>query len=297
MIIVASVLVGVVVTGYAAETFHRNVDSKPHKPGNEVVDSARRAAAFVDLLKPKSSIARQELFKILETLLVSSNPAFLNPAFASPHDADEMHVPRILRSSRIDRFQTHMQFDGDSSYGEIRPPSEKQIAYAQALAQQVKKPFPEKALKDSEECRDFIDDCLAKIPPTGSQIAFAETIAREVGIELPEVVTRSRKDCSDYISANRHLLPTEIGNKGDTRGSSSGPPTEKQLLFAIKLAQQRNLGLTAEQLSSKSEMSRFIDSCLNSGSEAETSALDAPTGGVSEGVVVREEEEDADIPF
>jgi hypothetical protein len=53
------------------------------------------------------------------------------------------------------------------------------------------------------------------------------------------------------------------GGMGYDSGAMKGrPPTEKQLLYAITLAQQRNVGLSAAELQDRSEVSRFIDESL-----------------------------------
>ena len=190
----------------------------------------------------------------------------LTPSLVCPR------VPPPLRMSRAAIHGTRMQYD-DESYGmayEQRPPSEKQVRYAQRLAQQLAKSLPQDALHDSEACSKFIDECLSEAPPSEKQVQFAQTIARDAGIELPAFVTTSSKACSEYINANQHLLSGRprsydggSGGMGMGMGMGMGnAPTEKQILFAARLARDRNLGLSAEVLADKAAMSGFIDECL-----------------------------------
>mmetsp|Transcript_4571 Transcript_4571/g.6458 ORF Transcript_4571/g.6458 Transcript_4571/m.6458 type:complete len:266 (-) Transcript_4571:66-863(-) len=189
--------------------------------------------------------------------------------------------PRGLKA--VTPYRARMQADDSgASYGnyggmfEARPPSEKQLAYAQRLAQQVGSTIPEDALKDSMQISQFIDDCLTKAKPTERQVAYAQTIARDAGIELPEAATRSSKACSEFIEANQHLLPgrRNMGTGVPVPGSAGGggmamggsmrnPPTQNQIMLAVSLAQQLNIGLAAEVLTDSAVMSRFIDECQN----------------------------------
>ena len=83
-------------------------------------------------------------------------------------------------------------------------------------------------------------------------------------------MSSSAKAISDYISANQGLMGGGGGAMGmgygggpvDAASMRGRPPTEKQLLYAITLAQQRNVGLSAAELLDRSEISRFIDESL-----------------------------------
>ena len=147
---------------------------------------------------------------------------------------------------------TRMQFDpAEVDYGfeggGPREPSEKQVRYAQRLAQQLAIPLPQDALIDFDACRSFIDDALTRTPASTKQIEFAEYIARTTGIELPPSATASSKAISEFIEANRKLLPNEPGaySPGQGAGMSSAPPTDKQILFAARLARENQMRCTS----------------------------------------------------
>lgn len=167
---------------------------------------------------------------------------------------------------------TRMQFDDTSplgfegNYGGGRPPSEKQVQYAQRLAQQTATELPQEALMDSDACSRFIDDALSRTPPSAKQVEYANTIARQLNMDMPPGVTASAKACSEFIDANQGLMGG-MGGGGGGRNLQAGPgqaPSEKQILFAARLARERQLGLSAEALSDRLAMSQFIDACLNS---------------------------------
>lgn len=168
--------------------------------------------------------------------------------------------PRALHATR-------MQFADDDpafNYFDQRPPSEKQVQYAQRLAQQLAKPLPEAALQDFDQCSQFIDECLSQAPPSQKQLQFAQQISQDAGIDLPSHSTVSAKAVSDYINDNQHLLKGMQRNfEGGMFIDLLGTPSDKQVLYAASLARQRNIGLSAEALSSKGAMSQFIDACLN----------------------------------
>lgn len=205
---------------------------------------------------------------------------FLTAFNAAPRMRPYVHMhhsaPRGLKA--VTPRRVHMQADdsaSDGNYGNygVLPPSEKQLGYAQRLAQQLGRTIPEDALHDSMVISQFIDDCLTEAKPTERQVAYAQTIARDAGIELPEAATRSSKACSEFIEANQHLLPSRrnmgMGLPGSTGGGvamgggTRYPPSQSQIMLAASLAQQLNIGLAAEVLADRVAMSRFIDECQN----------------------------------
>mmetsp|Transcript_73872 Transcript_73872/g.135025 ORF Transcript_73872/g.135025 Transcript_73872/m.135025 type:complete len:338 (-) Transcript_73872:14-1027(-) len=238
------------------------------------VDDSRfsaRPLADLEQLELKEQLAAPKPSQLLATVLLAFHPVpgmrcctTHTPPLHSP--TSTLHAPR-------------MQFE-DYDFGMYgsRTPSEKQLRYAQQLAQQLGKPLPDGASQDADRCSQFIDDCLAQRParpPSARQIAFAQDIARQTGIELPASATTSAKACSDYISANRDRLPprgagtgvgvdSSMGVSFGGAGSDSGAynmPSQKQILYAAQLAQRLNIGLSAEVLTDKRAMSQFIDEC------------------------------------
>lgn len=171
-----------------------------------------------------------------------------------------------------------------------RVPSEKQIAYAQRLAVQAAKPLPDAATADSGVCSQFIDEMLRELPPSQKQVAYAQTLAGKVGDELPDAALLSAAACSEYIDKM-----VGGGSGGDGYAATAAPPvnpnlpTDKQLLFACRLAREAQCDLPAEALRSKRDCSNFIEG-LQKRKEGDAGAEPLAAGTL-------ERFQDTDIPF
>ncbi|WP_439814433.1 hypothetical protein [Zavarzinia sp. CC-PAN008] len=98
-------------------------------------------------------------------------------------------------------------------------------------------------------------------PPTDKQLAFARRIAEERRIELPAEVEESGAACSAW-------LDQQVGSRDQAGGGGAGggrPPSEKQLAFARRLADERGIEVPEEVLDSSKAISQFIDEMLNDG--------------------------------
>ena len=134
--------------------------------------------------------------------------------------------------------------------------------------------LPAEAEYDSIKCSAFIDGQLSKTPPTSkqvrasatcpcvmplpnrsispvspisaacTQIEYARVLATRAGVEIPLDVQQSSASISKFIE-----------QYADRSGQLGGPvssvpvgtmPSEKQLLFAARLARERGLGLSLE---------------------------------------------------
>ena len=163
-----------------------------------------------------------------------------------------------------------------------RPPSEKQIRYAQTLAQQVALELPPRAATDSMECSAFIDMALAKVPPSPRQVEFAKSIAQQANIDLPEYALTSSKAISAYIEANQHLSAGMGGGMRATGAmASQKEPSEKQILFAVSLARRLGVGLSADVISNRQSMSTFIDESQRSLNNGMGGGMNGMANGVA----------------
>ena len=162
-----------------------------------------------------------------------------------------LHGGRVAAAIRSD---ASFGFD---EYG--NKPSEKQLQYAQQLAQRISEPVPPDAFEDKSSCSAFIDRALAKSAPSERQIQFAEALAAAKGLALPLEARSSAKGCSEFIDAHQ-----QVSSYGSAGYSESGgrPPTDKQVLFAASLARDSGLGLTYEMLADRTQLSQFIDERL-----------------------------------
>ena len=105
-------------------------------------------------------------------------------------------VPRIARAALSSA--TSQMDGGDDLFGGPRPPSEKQLQYAQSLALSAAEALPPDAMNDGLACSEFIDRCLQKVPPSDRQAQYAQILAEQKGVELPGDVLLSA--CLLYTS-------------------------------------------------------------------------------------------------
>lgn len=83
---------------------------------------------------------------------------------------------------------------------ETRAPSEKQIAFAEKLAEKKGANLPEGYLTDSNVCRAFID---AMVVPSDKQLDFAKKIADEQGVGIPAEAMKDSIKLSKWIDENK----------------------------------------------------------------------------------------------
>jgi hypothetical protein len=151
-----------------------------------------------------------------------------------------------------DAFEVLRGDDGNTGKA---PPTEKQISFAQTLAQQRGIPMPSSATKSKRACSTFIEESQALISsgrpterqvdlgydlPTERQLDYARRIAAERGMTLSAAALSSRKACSDWIDRV--------------------PPSPKQVQFAKAIAERRGLELPPEVLTKKRTCEMFLDS-------------------------------------
>ena len=182
-------------------------------------------------------------------------------------------VPRIARAALSSA--TSQMDGGDDLFGGPRPPSEKQLQYAQSLALSAAEALPPDAMNDGLACSEFIDRCLQKVPPSDRQAQYAQILAEQKGVELPGDVLLSAGACSKFIDQ------LNGGARNATVPGLPNAPSQKQLLYAISLAQKAKVGLSAAVLQEKMECSAFIDDMLNGGSNGQAQGADAAAFGAA----------------
>ena len=101
--------------------------------------------------------------------------------------------------------------DGDSNDYHRLPASSKQMAYAQQIAQSLKKPVPADALTDRQLLSAWIDRNKGQVSrrasrfsnyPSSKQVAFAERIARMKRRAVPNECFRDKTLMSRWIDSN-----------------------------------------------------------------------------------------------
>lgn len=80
-----------------------------------------------------------------------------------------------------------------------RAPSEKQIAFAEKLADKKNANLPEDYLTNAESCRAFIDSMVV---PSEKQLNFGKTIAEEKGLTIPPDALKDGAKLSKWIDEN-----------------------------------------------------------------------------------------------
>ena len=123
-------------------------------------------------------------------------------------------LPTLLRAPLFRRCTS----GAPSEY--LQGPSEKQLAYAEALAEQVGADVPEDVRTSKTACSEFIDQQLHRLPPSDKQLAYAEALAEQVGADVPEDVRTSTTACSEFIDQQLQRVP----------------PSDKQLALVKDLA-------------------------------------------------------------
>jgi len=135
-------------------------------------------------------------------------------------------------------------------------PSPKALQFAHDLAEQYGVPMPEDAKSSAVLCSAFIDQTLDAHPssPTEKQVAFVTKLCAERGQEVPAEALVDRRKCSKVI--DELLGNTTAGDDGAASGTE---PSDKQILYAARLAREKGVGLPADALASKTAMSTLID--------------------------------------
>lgn len=138
-------------------------------------------------------------------------------------------------------------------------PSSAQIALAEKLAAEHSLKLPEDYKTDGKVCKEFIDKVIKENPfkPTEKQVSFAEKLAQEQGIDLPDGYKDNADICSKFIS--KYL------GKGDKNGRPQGnnfAPSEKQIAFAEKLAEEKGVKLPKDYKINGKACKDFIDKAI-----------------------------------
>ena len=158
------------------------------------------------------------------------------PLFTASFIVSVARMPLIRTATRLARLPTLLRAPllraplcrrctSGASSEYLQGPSEKQLAYAVALAEQAGADVPEDVRADKIACSEFIDQQLRRLPPSDKQLAYAEALAEKVGVDVPEDVRTSKIACSEFIDQQKQREP----------------PSEKQLAFVKELAQQAQI--------------------------------------------------------
>lgn len=207
-----------------------------------------------------------------------------------PPPREVLQTRSSFRSFRVSAISC--QYDAGASSPYSKPPSEKQLAYAQTLALRLKVQLPDMAATDSYECSSFIDSMLSRVPPTDKQKAYALSLAQQQGLMLEDSELESAAGCSEAIDRLRSGPSSSYSSYGSAPASTAavsrtmytqgpGEPSQKQIDFAISLAKKSKLGLPYEVMSEKEACTQFIDQLLKNPS-GDATAGDATAGESAE---------------
>jgi len=180
---------------------------------------------------------------------------------------------------------------------EPRPPTEKQVAFAQRLASEKGLQIPMEAMENSMSMSSFIESALGEgndqqfnggtygdmepRPPTEKQVAFAQRLASEKGLQIPMEAMENSMSMSSFIESalQQQSFSPEVSFRGENNQQASsdysrdldstgggmgyaGAPTEKQLAFAERLASEAGVAIPEESMASSPAISQFIDGML-----------------------------------
>ena len=135
-------------------------------------------------------------------------------------------------------------------------PSPKALQFAHDLAEQYSVTLPEEAKSSAVLCSAFIDQTLDAnpSPPTEKQVAFVTKLCAEKGQQVPAEALVDRRKCSKAIDELLGNAP-----EGDDSAAGRTEPSDKQILYAARLAREKGMGLSADAIASKTAMSALID--------------------------------------
>ena len=120
-----------------------------------------------------------------------------------------------------------------------RPPSDKQLRFAEKLAGQAGVEVPADARQNAAGCSKFIGALTKKLgprPPSARQLEFAQQVARDQQVRLPQAAQESAAACSKFIDKHRPGGAQGPAANG-TRADPGRPPSEQQLVYLRRLAQ------------------------------------------------------------
>ena len=140
----------------------------------------------------------------------------------------------------------------------MRPPTEKMLSYAKTLADRKGIPLPKDAVKNGDVCKAFLDEhgASTSAPPSSKQIEFAKKLAAERSISPPEGFETSYQTCKRFIES---CLSDGSGASSGGTASDSRPPSEKQIDFAKKIAERRNISIPSASLKNAAMLSQWIE--------------------------------------
>lgn len=158
--------------------------------------------------------------------------------------------------------------DPNAPEGQGFPPSDKQLAFAERIAGETGKEIPQDARSSGKALSAWIDANReggggaggsggGAYPPSDKQLAFARRIAEEAGKEIPAAALSNGRELSAWIDKNKGS-GGGTGGGGQRNGAYTGPPSEKQIAFARKLAEENDVGLPADVTKSGTACSEFI---------------------------------------
>ena len=156
-------------------------------------------------------------------------------------------------------------------------PSPKALQFAHDLAEQYNVPLSEEAKSSAASCSAFIDRVLDAnpTPPSEKQLAFVTKLCTERGQEVPTEVLNDRRKCSKLID---ELLGNATAGEDGAAGANA--PSDKQILYAARLARDKGEGLPADTLASKTAMPALIDRLSAEANGEPQGGAGASPGGV-----------------
>ncbi len=143
-------------------------------------------------------------------------------------------MPLIRTATRLARLPTLLRAPlcrrctsgAPSEY--LQGPSEKQLAYAEALAEKFGADVPEDVRTSKIACSEFIDQQKQREPPSDKQLAFVKELAQQAQIDPPDHA------CVSSAGASHHALHTRCTTPRPRHAhpSSCFPHSEARVLLA-----------------------------------------------------------------
>ncbi|KAG8469174.1 hypothetical protein KFE25_007692 [Diacronema lutheri] len=212
-------------------------------PSDKQIMYAQRLAAEANVDIPDGTLERADMCaRFIEDMLARAEPAASRP----PSDkqltfANDLAVqhgvtvpPNALADSRAcSQFIDELRQGGGEAGASgappyaaaapmamaSRPPTERQLTFAQRLASNAQIELPPDALTSSAAISEFIDSQLAK--PSDKMILYAAQLARERRVGLDSAVIADKTACSAFIDS---LLAQRLDAGAETLGARPSVP-------------------------------------------------------------------------
>lgn len=171
--------------------------------------------------------------------------------------AQVQEIVDALKSAKpIPLKGSNMENQENQSSTKSGTPTQKQLEFAQKIAQRIGAELSDEELSSFAACSAFIEANKEAYMssggggggsggPTAKQLEYAEKIAQRAGISLTKAQRESFAECSAFIEKHKD--------------AGAPPPTDKQLAFAERISSSKSIPIPNSARKNMRELSKWID--------------------------------------